>query len=389
MRVFLGAFGDAGHAFPMLALGERLAARGHEVLLETWLKWKLDVEAAGMAFAAAPEYRTFPALGHYEAAVRATHQTEPVLRGFAPDVCVADILTLAPALAAERAGIPVATLIPHLSPLTAPGAPPFASSARLARTALGRRAWRLADGLVRRGLETGRGEYNAARAQLGLPAVAALHAGLSRSLTLVGTLPELEYPREWPDWLQVAGPLLWEPPGERIEPPPGDGPVVLVAPSTAHDAEHRLLRCALDGLAHEPVRVIATWNGREPPWLEGYRVPANAVLVPWLSYAKTMPACDVVVQHGGHGTLMRTLVTGCIPVVSPAAGDMHENAARVAWANLGLRLPRRLLTPATLRLTVRDALQQHFRAVTPLDGVAAAAELIELRGWDSNPQPNG
>src|SRR5207237_9167181 len=118
---------------------------------------------------------------------------------------------------------------------------------------------------------------------------------------LVGPRPALEYRRAWPGGLRVCGPLLWEPPGERVDPPAGDGPVVLVAPSTAHDAEHRLLRAALDGLAGERVRVIATWNGREPPWLDGYEVPANAVLVPWLSYAKTMPACDVAVLHGGHG----------------------------------------------------------------------------------------
>ena len=39
----------------------------------------------------------------------------------------------------------------------------------------------------------------------------------------------------------------------------------------------------------------------------GFPVPDNAVLVPWLSYAKTMPQCDVVVLHAGHGTLVRAL----------------------------------------------------------------------------------
>jgi UDP:flavonoid glycosyltransferase YjiC (YdhE family) len=152
---------------------------------------------------------------------------------------------------------------------------------------------------------------------------------------------------------------------------------VLVAPSTAHDADHHLLRAALDGLATEPVRVIASWNGREPPWLAGYRVPANAVLVPWLSYAQTMPACDVAVVHGGHGTLARALVSGCIPVVSPVAGDMFENAARVAWAGLGVRLPRRLLTPATLRLAVRRALRLPKPAVEAANGATHAADEVE------------
>src|SRR5438270_4803982 len=60
LRVFLGAFGDPGHAFPMLALGTRLVARGHEVTLETWRRWREHVEAEGMSFAAAPEYPVFP-----------------------------------------------------------------------------------------------------------------------------------------------------------------------------------------------------------------------------------------------------------------------------------------------------------------------------------------
>ena len=141
--------------------------------------------------------------------------------------------------------------------------------------------------------------------------------------------------------MRVVGPLQWEPPGERVEPPPGRGPVVLIAPSTSQDPEHVLLRAALEGLADAPVRVIATYNGREPA--EPIPVPANAVLVPWLSYAKTMPLCDVVVLHGGHGTLVRALAAGCSVVVCPVAGDMNENAARVEWAGVGKRIPLRWL----------------------------------------------
>ena len=102
--------------------------------------------------------------------------------------------------------------------------------------------------------------------------------------------------------------------------------------------------------------MIATYNGREPsPPVD---VPGNAVLVPWLSYSQTMPACDLVVAHGGHGTLMRALACGCPVVLSPAGGDMAENAARVDWAGLGVRLPRRLCTPRGVRLAVRRALRR-------------------------------
>jgi UDP:flavonoid glycosyltransferase YjiC (YdhE family) len=357
VRVFLGAFGDPGHAFPILALGEALVARGHAVALQTWRRWEEHATGAGMTFAAAPEYQVFPTrerpLKPFQAAVAAARETVPAVRDFAPDIAVSDVLTPAPALAAELAGVPVATLVPHVCPWAAPGFPPYGLGARLPRTPAGAWLWRRFDPVVARGLEQGRREYNECRARLGLGPLPGVHTGMSRALTLIGTLPQLEYPRAWPPWMRVVGPLLWEPPGEQVPPPPGVGPVVMVAPSTAQDPEHALLRSALAGLARAPVRVIATYNGRDPGPLP---VPANAVLVPWLSYARSMPACDAVVMHGGHGTLARALSCGCVPVVCPAGGDMPENAARAAWAGLGVRLPRRLLTPRTLRLAAGRAL---------------------------------
>jgi UDP:flavonoid glycosyltransferase YjiC (YdhE family) len=390
LRIFLGAFGDPGHAFPMLALGSRLVARGHTVAIQTWRRWQSDCAAAGMEFSAAPEYQVFPTpdrpLKPYAAAVRAARETEPVVREFAPDVAVSDILTVAPALAAELCDVPVATLIPHVHPHGAPGFPAYSIGARLPRTAVGRAVWRAGDRLVAIGLERGRAEYNGARERLGLGPLPFVHTGISRSLALVGTLPQLEYPREWPSWLRVVGPLIWEPPGERVAPPPGSGPVVLVAPSTSQDPEHGLLRAAIEGLADAPVRVIATWNGREPS--TPLPTAPNAVVVPWLSYAKTMPSCDVVVCHGGHGTLVRALSCGCAVVVSPAGGDMAENAARADWAGVGVRLPRRLLGPRTLRLAVwralRDpALRARAREIagwmTTHDGPTSAA--VEIEAW--------
>ena len=358
MRVFLGAFGDPGHAFPMLALATRLVERGHDVCLQTWKRWEEPARAAGVEFAAAPEYQVFPTrerpLKPYEAAVAAARETVPQVRAFAPEIAVSDILTPAPALAAELCDVPAATLVPHVFPFGEPGHPPYSIGARLPRTPLGARLWGATDRVVRGGLEQGRREYNECRARLGLSPLPWVHTGMSRELTLVGTLPQLEYPRDWPAWARVVGPLLWEPPGERVAPPPGEGPVVLIAPSTAQDPEHALLRAALGGLAREPVRVIASTNGREP--LDPVDVPSNAVLVPWLSYGRSMPACDLVVSHGGHGTVVRALSSGCALVVCPAAGDMGENAARVDWAGLGVRLPRRLLGERTLALAVRRAL---------------------------------
>jgi hypothetical protein len=89
----------------MIALGRALAARGHDVVLQTWRRWEEHVVAEGMRFAAAPEYHVFPTrerpLAPYDAVVRAVGDTRPLVSEMRPDAVVADILTLAPALAAE------------------------------------------------------------------------------------------------------------------------------------------------------------------------------------------------------------------------------------------------------------------------------------------------
>ncbi len=128
----------------------------------------------------------------------------------------------------------------------------------------------------------------------------------------------------------------------------------------------------------------ATWNRRLPP--TPLPVPDNARLVDWVSYARTMPRCDVVVCHAGHGTLVRALSSGCAVVACPAVGDMNENAARLDWAGAGVRVPRRFVTPRVLRLAVERALgEPSIRARTQElarwnrehDAGAAAAVLVE------------
>ncbi len=359
MRLLLGAFGDPGHAFPMIALGRALRARGHEVTLQTGQQWRELVVGEGIDFAPAPEYPVFPTqqqpLKPYQAVLRATEQTQPLVASLRPEIVVNDILTLAPALAAERSGVKVATLVPHVDPRTAPGAPPYSIGALPPRTALGRRLWRTLRPATNRGLVQGRDELNETRRRLGLPPQTHLHSGLSRQLTLVASFPALEYPRPAEPATEIIGPLIWEPPSDPVALPPGDGPLILVAPSTAQDLDHRLLRNSIKGLGGlDGVRVLATWNRR--PLAQPIELPSNVTLVEWLSYAQVMDHCDVVINHGGHGTLVRTLASGAVPVVVPAGGDQAENAARVAWAGAGLRIAPRLASPRAIRATVQQAL---------------------------------
>ena len=389
LRILIGAFGDAGHVFPAIALGKALAERGHEVVIETWEERRLAVEGEGLGFAAAEEYRMFPPPDpeseEGQHAAEAALALRPLLDEFRPHALVSDILTLAPTLAAEQAGIPLATLIPHIYPVVEPGLPFFAIGLRPPRTRLGRALWRTGhDRALKIGLEQGRRDLNIQRARLDLPPLDRFHGGISPDLALVATYPQLEYPRDWPAGVEITGPMTFELPHPEIELPPGEDPLVLVAPSTAHDSDNHLVRTALAALAEEPVRVVATTNLVAPQ--RPIEVPANARLVEWLSYSQLMPAASAIVSHGGHGTVARALGAGTPVLVCPIIGDMSETAMRIDWAGAGLSLPWRLCRPGPLRWATRRLLHEpSFTAKAEEiaawgranDGAGRGAELVE------------
>jgi UDP:flavonoid glycosyltransferase YjiC (YdhE family) len=274
--------------------------------------------------------------------------------------------------------------------------PMYSIGLRPPRTVVGRAVWRATGPLLDVGLRRGRDELNETRARLGLGPLARFHGGISELLAVVGTFPQLEYRREWPEQVRVTGPLFFELAAEEVEIPEGDGPLVVVAPSTSQDPERELVRLALEALADEPVRVVATTNRHRPE--RRIEVPGNAVLVDWMPYSQVMPGADVVICHGGHGTVARALSFGVPLLVCPAVGDMAENAARVAWSGTGLSLPRRLVSRRGIRLAVRRLLGEgRFREraqevaawSAKNDGAVAAADLVEAAASRSANPPTG
>jgi UDP:flavonoid glycosyltransferase YjiC (YdhE family) len=358
------------------------------VTIETWEERRAAVEGAGLGFAAAEEYQMFPPPDPDSAdgahAAEAAKALLPLLETMRPHAVISDILTLAPALAAEKLEIPLATLIPHIYPVVEPGLPFFAIGLRPSRTPVGRAVWRAGQRALDIGLEHGRRDLNRQRSRLGLAPLERFHGGISTDLALVATFPQLEYPRHWPTGVEITGPMTFEIPHPDLELPPGEEPLVLVAPSTAHDSNNHLVRTALAALAEEPVRVVATTNRVVPQ--SPIDVPANAILVDWLSYSQLMPDASLVICHGGHGTVARALGAGTPVLICPIIGDMSETAMRVAWAKCGLSLPWRLCRPTPLRWAARRLLRDRSFAERAAelaawgaehDGAQRGAELVE------------
>jgi UDP:flavonoid glycosyltransferase YjiC (YdhE family) len=274
-------------------------------------------------------------------------------------------------------------MIAHPYPVNEPGTPYFMVGLLPPRTPVGSELLKLAQPWFERRERKQRSAQNSVRAELGLPPTGRTFATISEELVLVGTFPQLEYPRRWPEHVHVTGPFLFEPAHPPIEIPEGDRPLVVVAASTAQDEELALVDTALEALADEPVRLLVTLSGHLSEW-EGM-APANATLVDWVQYAQVLPHASLLVSNGGHGTVARSLAEGVPLMVRPAGTDQGENGARIAWAGAGLMLPRGVFGRRSLRVAVRrilgnDRFAARARELAEWgrrnDGAARAAELV-------------
>ena len=331
MRVVVVAGPDPGHVFPAIALCRRFLAAGDAPTLLTGAERLETARAAGVDAVVlggldpidADDDNDAGAKIHQRAARMAVLNV-PRLRELAPDVVVSDVITSCGGLAAELLDLPWIELNPSPLYLPSTGLPPVGSGlapgvgfgGRLRDSvlrALSARSWR-------RGLR----QRSAARVEIGLSAT---DPGPLRRL--VATLPALEVPRpDWPEEAVVVGPLHFEPTDAVLAIPPGAGPVVVVAPSTATTGARGLPEVALEVLRPGETlpggaRVVVSelgGPGRQlPPWAVSGLGRQDELLA----------HADLVICGGGHGLVTKALLAGVPMVVVPGGGDQWEIANRL------------------------------------------------------------
>jgi UDP:flavonoid glycosyltransferase YjiC (YdhE family) len=322
---------EAGHAFPAIALCLKLAAAGDDPVLLTG-RQRLDaarsagieaVELLGLDPDDGDNDEDAGAKIHHRAA-RMALLNKPVLQRLSPELVVSDVITTCGGMAAELLGVPWVELSPHPLYLPSAGLPPIGSGLAPGVGITGR----LRDGLMRtltaRSIRAGGRQRVTARLDIGLPAN---DPGPRRRL--IATLPALEVDRpDWPTEALVVGPLHFEPTAATLTVPPGEGPVIVVAPSTAAMGATGLAELALEHLVP---------GGTLPP---GCRLVVSRLVgedlevPPWATVGlgrqdELLRVADVVVCGGGHGMLSKTLLAGVPLVVVPGGGDQWELANRV------------------------------------------------------------
>jgi UDP:flavonoid glycosyltransferase YjiC (YdhE family) len=354
MRIAVVAGPDPGHSFPAIALCQRFAEAGDEATLFTGEEWTGAACAAGIdareldGLAAIDDDVDAGARIHRRAADMAVLNV-PALRELAPDLVVSDVITAAGGMAAELLGIPWIELNPHPLYLPSKGLPPIGSGLAPGTGVRGRLRDATMRALTARSWRAGVRQRAAVRLQIGLPAV---DPGPLRRL--IATLPALEVPRpDWPAEAIVVGPLHFEPTDRVLEIPPGPGPVVVVAPSTALTGTSGLAEVALGSLI--PGETLPAGSRLVVSRLSGADLTVPRWAVVGLGHqSELLTHADLVICGGGHGMAAKTLLAGVPLVVVPGGGDQWEMANRVVRQGSARLI--RPLTADALVAAVNDVL---------------------------------
>jgi UDP:flavonoid glycosyltransferase YjiC (YdhE family) len=349
MRVLLTTQPESGHWHPLMPLLRALQGAGHEVAVATTPHGCKAMAALGVRCfpvgedalteelilrrerlpLLAPEERALVFWSEIFPRIRAERTLPDVLevvRAWQPALVVREFLEFAGCVAAEREGVPhaavqVAAWRPHLHSL-----------------------------LVE--------PLNHLRERVGLPPDPNLEMPY-RHLLLVTAPPSfLEPAAPLPPTARGMRPVVFDQSGDERLPTWAAHlarPVVYATMGTVVNTVPGVLEAIIDSLRDEPITLIVTTGRDRDPTCLGPQ-PAHVHLERYVPQSLLFPHCDLVLTHGGTGTVMAALSHGLPMVILPLAADQPDNARRCVALGVArsVNLPDR--TPVAIRSATRDVL---------------------------------
>jgi UDP:flavonoid glycosyltransferase YjiC (YdhE family) len=221
----------------------------------------------------------------------------------------------------------------------------------------------------------------------------------SRHLVLSPFPPSLRDPAyRLPPSGHAIRPVMLAPVGEESAPDwlarLPSAPTVYFTLGTVFNMESGdLFARVLAGLRDLPVNVIVTVGGEIDPGTFGPQ-PANVHIERYIPQSAVLPHCDVVVSHGGSGSVVAALAAGLPSVVIPMGADQPANAARCEAIGAGLTLDALRATPHDVREAVgavlddpayRVAAERVRDEIAALPGPEEAVRLLERLAGDRPP----
>lgn len=323
MNVLLVTWDGGGNLPPMLGIGSALIARGHTVRCLGPAGIDRAVAREGIGFLPLNQGERFdPLVRMGQAAVRESQGRVFLGDGYAsdlreacahlrPDLIVIDCFLVAAQAEAERLGLRF-VLLAH----TLPGwILPFWDSVLLAPS-------------------------NGVRARAGLKDVASTAELWGRAAAvLAATWRDLDGPLPpGAPVITYTGPIFeTDPAGAAAAPPMSSTrPRVLVSFSTTFVDQAARLSAVIGALARLEVDALVTTG----PAIDPATLPHadNVALHRWLPHSAVLAQVGLVISHGGHSTVTRTLAAGVPLLCLPQGNDQDYVAERVQAMGAGRTL---------------------------------------------------
>lgn len=422
MRIGLQTWGSEGDILPFTALAAGLVKKGHKVTLavtdNVGRNYSGLAKQFGYQLVAVPNpqmasaaqiarvWRQIIELGNpiKQAEVIMTHGFDPVMEPMysaakalcaSNDAVVGHFFVFPLRVAAERAGVPVATVnIVHNCVPSSRICPPGLPNLGKWSYPLG---WRLARMMVNRIFLP---RVNALRVREGLrPDMdVMLQTWAADRLNLIAVSPQICHaPADWDARHQVCG-FLNPPANLMTDDLPsgmneflseGSAPVYFTFGSmmpNSLDYIREIVAIWIQAIRHVGCRAIV-----QIPWedLSAFETDARVFKVTRAPYNKVFPTCSMVIHHGGAGTTQSALIAGRPSIVVAHVSDQFFWGAELERLHVaGKTLKRKSLDAKQLATGIAQVLaspEMTIRAAAlgkmmgKEDGVAIAIELIEKR----------
>jgi UDP:flavonoid glycosyltransferase YjiC (YdhE family) len=132
-------------------------------------------------------------------------------------------------------------------------------------------------------------------------------------------------------------------------------PTVYATLGTVNNRTPELTSVILTALRDEPINLVLTIGSDADPADLGEQ-PAHVHIERYVPQSLLMPYCDLVVCHGGFGTVLTSLDAGLPLVLIPIAADQPDNARGCADLGVAELISPAQRTPEAIREAVRTLL---------------------------------
>jgi MGT family glycosyltransferase len=237
--------------------------------------------------------------------------------------------------------------------------------------------------------------FNKFRREQGLPARRNIWATWQGDLNLIVDIPEYGPTQNLPPNFHYIGPIMWEP---EIEAPdwledldPNRRTIYFSMGSTGYA---RFFEQAIEIYGGTEFQCIMTTAGM----VDLPDVPENFYVVDYAPGSLLMEKSDVVVCHGGNGTIYQAMSRG-VPIIGiPTMHDQEFNLDRVEELGIGIHLSEISFTPAHLtdavdRILSDDTFRSNARRFEQIllryDGPTRGAEIIDAFLMQQPLRPHG